>query len=252
MTFLDKLRPIKHQEVNTLKAHPPKFERVGSRPSFKQALQNPGQTPNLIAEIKLHSPTKGHLQDPKVIETILPLYNQYAQAISVLTDKHFFKGSFERLNHIAQHSDLPLLCKDFIDDPFQIELAKQAGASAILLIVNYLKPEQLRQLHQTAQNQGLDVLVEVHNASELEQALAIEADIIGINHRDLETLKINLNVSHELIPKIPAETITVAESGLYSAADLAALPPVDAVLIGTSIMSADNPETILKELTSTS
>lgn len=248
MNFLEKLLPIKREEVERLKTHPPHLKPRPNRPSFQNALAQPSPVPHLIGEIKVHSPSKGTLADPSKINRMLDLYNRYASAISILTDEHFFHGSFERLNALAAQSDLPLLCKDFIIDPFQIQLAEQAGASAILLIARLLPLNTLQELFETATQQGLDVLFEIHDEADLEKAITLHSPIIGINHRNLNTLEIDMSTSHRLRPLIPKSALVVAESGLSTRADLFALPPVNAILIGSSLMSANDPESLIQTL----
>ncbi|MDP2625161.1 MAG: indole-3-glycerol phosphate synthase TrpC [Candidatus Peregrinibacteria bacterium] len=247
MNFLEKLIPVKRAEIEQLKHQPPTLKPIQNRPGFTDALESKKGLA-LIAEIKLHSPSKGHLAHPEIIDTLLPLYNKYATAISVLTDNHFFKGNFTRLNEIAHKSDRPIICKDFIIDSFQIELAKQAGASAILLIAKLLSLNHLHELYKVAKSHNLDILLETHDEEDLEKALNVGAKVIGINHRNLQTLEIDMQTSHRLRPLIPEDKIVIAESGIHTPADIAKLPEVDGVLIGTSIVNAEQPESLIKSL----
>lgn len=247
MNFLEKLIPIKKAEIERLRKNPPQFKPVAKRESFKKSLARPGQC-HVIGEIKLHSPSKGTMSKESAIESLVDLYDQYASAISVLTDEHFFKGNFNRLNQIATRTKKPLLCKDFIIDTAQIKWAKQAGASAILLITTLLTIESLKKLYQAAKKKGLEILVEIHDKDDLKKALSIKAEIIGINHRNLKTLEIDMQTTHRLRPLIPKETIVVAESGIHSKADRDALPQVNAILVGTSLMTSSDPQSLIQAL----
>lgn len=207
-------------------------------------------TPRLIAELKRKSPSKGLIRPDFDFENTLTLYQNYAAAVSVLTDYPYFGGSLEDLAVADETSDLPLLRKDFIVDPYQIYEARQFGADAILLIASILTPAQITEYIGIAREFGMDALVEIHSAAELQQVLTTPAEIIGINNRNLDTLEISLATTHTLLEHIPADKIIVAESGISTAADVAKLAgKVDAMLIGSSILSAENMEEKLKELT---
>ncbi|HCW32807.1 MAG: indole-3-glycerol phosphate synthase/ N-(5'-phospho-ribosyl)anthranilate isomerase [Candidatus Peregrinibacteria bacterium GW2011_GWF2_39_17] len=247
MNFLKELLPIKLREIEDLKKNPPQFKPAFKRASFKKALTKK-KSVHLIGEIKFHSPSRGFLTDESIIPEILPIYNRYMSAISVLTDEHFFKGSFQYLNRLTDQTTLPLLAKDFFLDPFQIDLAKRAGASAILLIAKLLKAQDLQMLYKTAQDQGLDVLVEIHDEADLEKALNLDSEIIGINHRNLENLEIDLKTTHRLRPLIPKNKIVVAESGIRNRLDIEGLLPINAALIGTSLMTTEDPLSLIKSL----
>ena len=207
-------------------------------------------TPRLIAELKRKSPSKGLIRPDFDFEKTLELYQGYAAAISVLTDYPYFGGLLEDLAIADETSHLPLLRKDFIVDAYQIYEARQFGADAILLIASILSAEEITHYIEVARELGMDALVEVHSAAELKKALSTPAEIIGINNRNLDTLEINLATTHALVEQIPADKIIIAESGIETANDVRRLKgKVDAMLIGSSILSAENMEEKLKELT---
>ena len=210
-------------------------------------------TPRLIAEVKYRSPSKGVLFpdfDP------LGLARTYAEngatAISVLTDEKYFGGSLVNLSSIANLSlGLPLLRKDFIFDPYQLIEAREAGASAILLIVAMLDPEQLRDLLTVSKELELEALVETHIHEEVEQALKSGARIIGVNNRDLHTFDVNLERSLSLRPLIPDDVVMVAESGIHSKEDISRLSAagVDAMLIGEALVTTPDIAGKVREFT---
>lgn len=207
-------------------------------------------TPRLIAELKRASPSEGVIcKNFDLLET-LERYNEHASAVSVLTDQKYFQGSLEDLAEVDVHTSLPILRKDFIVNAYQILEARQFGADAVLLIAAILEQEELEYLLAAAQRHGMDALVEVHTAAELKKVLATPAKIIGINNRNLDTLEIDLQTTHQLAAEIPADKIIVSESGIQTAEDVKSLQGVvDAILVGTSILRSDNIEDKLKELT---
>ena len=203
----------------------------------------------MIAEVKRASPSKGLLApdfDP------LKLSRAYVQggagAISVITDEPFFQGSLEYLAAIRSAVDLPLLRKDFILDPVQIEEARGFGADAVLLIVAALSPEDLRELLAYTHRLGLAALVEVHNQEELETAVSVGAEIIGINNRNLHTFEVSVETTLRLLPHIPKDRIVVSESGLSEAGTLKRLSEagVEAVLIGEALVKSPDPAALLQ------
>ena len=206
---------------------------------------------NVIAECKRRSPSRGVLKAMYDPSEIAAAYDRAgAAAISVLTEPTFFDGALEHLAAVRRITSLPLLRKDFIVDRYQIAEARAAGADAILLIVAALSAGALAELHQAARDAGLDVLVEVHDLSELAVALDAGASIIGVNNRNLRTLAVDVDVSRKAIDLIPDEVIAVAESGLRSASDLTRLEHAgyDAFLVGERLMAADDPGAALAEL----
>ena len=206
---------------------------------------------NVIAECKRRSPSRGVLKsdyDPAAIAT--GYERAGAAAISVLTEPTFFDGHLEHLSAVRQVTTLPILRKDFIVDRYQIVEARAAGADAILLIVAALTQPALKELHRAATDAGLDVLVEIHDLAELPRALDAGASIVGVNNRNLRTLGVDTDVSHQAIDLIPEEVIAVAESGLKTPGDLRQLKRAayDAFLIGERFMSSDDPGHALAEL----
>jgi len=175
-----------------------------------------------------------------------------AAAISVLTEENYFMGSTEHLAAIKEVVGLPLLRKDFIFDPYQVYESRAYGADALLLIVAILSQEQLKELVSLSHSLGLKCLVEVHNGDDVERAVLSEAEIIGINNRDLNTFTVDINTTHRLRPLVPKEKIVVSESGIKSRKDVEKLGKwgVDAVLVGEALVTADNIRAKMKELSS--
>lgn len=198
----------------------------------------------LIAEVKHASPSQGMLTSHF---NHLELAQQYLQAgascISVLTEQNFFHGSHQYLYDISRSIPLPLLCKDFIIDAYQIEEARFYGADAILLMANLLSLQQLQNFIAVAKQFHMSVLLEIHDQDELQTALKLYGDnvLIGINNRDLTTLEINLNNFKKLAPLIPKQYVVVAESGYHTAKDIEEIQGLaDGVLIGTSLVRDGN------------
>ncbi len=207
-------------------------------------------TLSVIAEFKRRSPSAGAIRNDDPATRAAAYRKAGASAISVLTDPDAFGGSLEDLQAASSASGLPVLMKDFIVDPAQIRAGWAAGASAVLLIVRCLDDARLRRLHREARSLGLDALVEVHDAAELERALALEDAIVGINNRDLDTLRTDRRRARDLLPRVPAGRIAVAESGYLEPEHLAELRGrADAVLIGTALMRAADPSAFLRAAT---
>lgn len=205
----------------------------------------------LIAEVKKGSPSKGIIRADFDPVEIARIYEQGgATCLSVLTDETYFLGHLSYLGHIREQVSLPLLRKDFIIDPYQVYEARVAGADAILLIAAALTDEQLHQLAELARSLGLDTLLEVHDEAELERALAITVDLIGINNRDLKTFHTDLAVSEQLAQRIPRQQLAVAESGLHTREDIERLQQAGAgaFLIGESLMREDDIGAKMKQL----
>jgi indole-3-glycerol phosphate synthase len=226
---------------------PPLPARAG-RP-FGDALAGPGV--GVIAEFKRRSPSAGTLHDAPELPQILRAYEQGgAVAASILTEEPNFGGSLADLVAAREACALPLLCKDFIVDPFQIEEAARAGADAILLIVAALGDSELATLLRVAREAGLDVLVEVHDGAELERALGAGAEIIGVNNRDLRDFSVDVERTGRLMAQMPDGVIVVSESGISSAAQLESLggQGVQAVLVGETLMRSADPAAALRAL----
>jgi indole-3-glycerol phosphate synthase len=216
---------------------------------FRRALRGPRVA--LIAECKQRSPSGGVLQQPYDPVGLARRYAANgASAISVLAEPDFFGGSFEHLRAVRAAVDLPLLCKDFIVDPVQLGVARSAGADAVLLIVGILDDRDLRTLHQSATDLGMQVVVEVHDEAEARRAVGIEAAIIGINNRDLTRMKTDKTTSARLRPLVPDATTVISESGIDSRADIDELArlKVDAALVGESLLRATDLEAKVREL----
>lgn len=207
--------------------------------------------PAIIAEIKRASPSKGLLRDPFHPADIARSYSAFgATCLSVLTDRDFFQGHEDFLRETQTACLLPILRKDFIIDPYQVYEARLIGADCVLLIVAALDDTVLRDLTRLTITLGMDVLVEVHDAEELERALALNTPLIGINNRDLRTFETRLDTTLNLLPRIPADRIVVTESGIHTSADVTLMREhgVHAFLVGEAFMRADVPGAKLAEL----
>ncbi|MDR3071854.1 MAG: indole-3-glycerol phosphate synthase TrpC [Endomicrobium sp.] len=218
---------------------------------FEEALSNPGV--NFICEIKKASPSKGLISEQFDYKKIgLDYQNSGAAAISVLTEPDFFLGSKEYLQEIKNIVKIPVLCKDFIIDSYQIYESKIIGADAILLICAVLNSEVLKDFFEIASDLGLSCLVEVHDEKEIEMALNVGAKIIGVNNRNLKTFEVNLNNSIRLRKFVPDGKIFVSESGVKTREHVSILKAnkVNAILIGEELMVSCNISLKLRELMS--
>jgi indole-3-glycerol phosphate synthase len=216
---------------------------------FRAALARPGV--GVIAEFKRRSPSAGELRSEPDLAAIIGAYaGGGASAISVLTEQPNFGGSLEDLRLARTLCELPLLRKDFVIDHYQLLEARAAGADAVLLIVAALNDAELGELHSSARALGLGALVEVHDRVELDRALAIGARMIGVNNRDLRDFSVDIGRTFALRSAIPAEVLVVSESGIATAAQLRELAAagIDAVLVGESLMRADDPAGALSQL----
>jgi indole-3-glycerol phosphate synthase len=217
---------------------------------FSEALVRPGLS--LIAEFKRRSPSAGDISAGAGVADRVGAYERGgAAALSVLTDKTHFGGSLDDLRAARAACDLPILRKDFIVDPYQLYEAAVNGADAVLLIVWALDDRALRAMYDEARGLDLDCLVEVHDEAELERALELDADVIGINNRNLDEGTVDVSTTYELMPDVPAGKTVVAESGISARTELEELERVgvDAVLIGEALMGAADPEAKARELT---
>jgi indole-3-glycerol phosphate synthase len=224
-------------------------ERTDSRP-FQEALIRPGIS--LIAEHKRRSPSAGKIREDMDLTEIVQAYERGgAAAVSVLTEPFHFGGSLDDLRAARRATRLPILRKDFIVDPYQLYESAAAGADAILLIVAALEPDDLYDLLREARDLDLDALVEVHNERELDVALDVEADVLGLNNRDLTDFSVDIERTYELLADVPAGKTVVAESGYSSRDQLEELERVgvDAVLIGETLMRAADIEGACADLT---
>lgn len=200
--------------------------------------------PAIISELKKASPSRGPIRpdfDPPVLAK--GFEDGGAAALSVLTDEKYFQGSLQYLEAASQVVKIPCLRKDFMVDPFQVVEARASGADAILLIVASHTDQSLNQLRDEARRYELDVLCEVHSAEELDRAIALEFDVIGVNSRDLRTFEMHPELLFELVDRIPAATVKVAESGLRNAEEISRLRDAgyDAFLMGETLMRQPDP-----------
>lgn len=208
---------------------------------------------SIIAEVKKRSPSKGRIRGDFDPLRIAALYQENgAAAISILTDEEFFGGNRTYLSGIRKVVDIPLLRKDFIIDPYQIYETRALGGDALLLIASLLEG-QLKEYICLAQKVGLATLVEVHTQEELEEALAADAEIIGINNRDLKTFSTDLRTTLELAPSIPEDRIVVSESGINTREDIETIMQagVHSFLVGEALMRAEDIGAKLRELLGT-
>lgn len=243
MNRLEEILAVKRAEVERLR---PLAKTLVSQAlaaesfrGFRAALQRSDEQLAIIAEVKKASPSAGVIEnnfDPAA--KAQEYESQAAEAISVLTDKTFFQGSMADLAAVHDAVSIPVLRKDFIIDEIQIAQSAAAGADAILLIVAALSQQELLHLVQVSANYHIDALVEIHSAEELDRALGVGAEIIGINNRDLTTFEIDLSVTEKLGELVPSEVVLVSESGYKTVEDVARANRVgvDAILVGEALM----------------
>lgn len=251
MTVLERILARTREDLAGRRARRPlealraEVERAPGR--FAPALAAPGL--GLVAEIKPRSPSKGVLRDPFAPEQFVRAYARYAAAISVLCDAPFFGGGYPLLAEVRRATDLPLLAKDFVVDPYQVYEARRAGADAVLLMVSVLSRSQLGELLDVARGLGMHALVETHDAAELDVALGVGAEVVGVNSRDLRSLEIDLERASRLLAEIPEGRVRVAESGLVDVASVARVRDrADAALIGSALMASDDPAAEIERL----
>lgn len=258
-TILDKILERKREEIAERKAAVSLAElelrAAQAEPvrGFTSALarQIAHKRPAVIAEIKKASPSKGLIRKNFDPAAIAASYAEYgATCLSVLTDEDFFQGHDSFLQDARQACSLPVIRKDFMLDPYQIVESRALGADCVLLIVAALSASQLNELAATARETGLDYLVEVHNQAELELALELKPELVGINNRDLHTFKTSLNVTYQLLDAIPDGTLVVTESGILAREDVEEMVShgVYGFLVGESFMRAADPGLKLQEL----
>lgn len=247
MSVLDTIVEKKRERLGIAKSRIPLRElkdRIGDLDrtrDFKAALRRGEGRIRLIAEIKKASPSKGLIRkDFDALGTARLYEDKAVDAISVLTEEDFFSGALSYLPEVRKVVTRPLLRKDFIFDEYQIYESRAAGADAVLLIAALLDKEQAGDYLGLSAELGLAVLFEVHNTEELEKALRLDADIIGINNRDLKTLNVDINTTLSLMDEVPSGRLLVSESGIRTRGDIVRLEErgVDAVLVGTTFMES--------------
>lgn len=244
----------KYEEVKRLEPHAQELRQQALARNdfrgFRDSLFQPGMT-TIIAEIKKASPSAGVISEEFDPITQAREYERGgARALSILTDEKFFQGHLTYLRDVRPQVTIPLLRKDFMVSPLQVYEAVIAGADAILLIVAALEDDQMKELYDLAKTLQLDVLVEVHDMREMDRALDLGADIIGINNRNLKTFDVSLETTAELAPEIPPEVLAISESGIRKPEDVAFCKEngIDCFLIGESLMRAENPSEAIMEL----
>lgn len=256
MNVLQRLLDTKKQRLEqaksalSLREVQAKLDEVEPARDFATAVRGQ-RTVHLIAELKKASPSKGLIRPDFDPVSIARIYEENgASAISCLTEEDYFQGNLSFLPLVHEAVKLPVIRKDFIFDPYQIYEARANNADAILLIAAALEKNQAQDYIHMAQELGMAVLFEVHNEADLEQALSIDAPIIGINNRDLTTLKIDLETTFRLKKQIPAEKIVVGESGIGARADVLRLDAasIDAMLVGTTLMKSKDIGAKIREL----
>lgn len=253
-TILDKIIAEKHKVVEELTNRKEELKmsiKKEQKYSFLNTLKN-ANTLSIIAEFKRASPSKGEINSKLDPIKQAGDYEQFgADAISVLTDTPFFKGTFEDLTKVRSAVKLPILCKDFIIDPIQIDFAKHYGANLILLIVAALDDETLKNLYKYATEKDLEVLVEVHDEEEAERAIALGASLIGVNNRNLKTFEVSLETTEKLAPMIKKSgSFLVSESGIATKEDIKRVVEAgaNAILVGETFMRSGNLEETLKQM----
>jgi indole-3-glycerol phosphate synthase len=253
-TTLEQILARTRTTVEALRAQRPELERRAHgapRPTpFGEALR--GSTVAVIAEVKRRSPSAGAIrEDLDPVAHARAYATGGAVAISVLTEGPFFGGSLEDLDAVARAVPCPVLRKDFILDELQLLETRAHGASAVLLIVRALPPRRVRELADAAHGMGLGTLVEVHTEAELGVAMSARPTAIGVNSRDLATFQIDRRAALELVGKVPHGMPAVAESGINERGDVvaAARAGADAVLVGTAVARASDPESVVRMLT---
>ncbi len=259
MGILDEILATKRDEVTVLR-HPAtrkllqRTALAASQPrDFAQSLRHEDGSLAVIAECKRRSPSKGELSPDLNAEVTAQMYERgLASAMSVLTDAPYFGGSIEDLQLARAHCGLPVLRKDFVIDEIQVYETRAVGADAMLLIVAALDDAALHDLHTLGRELGLGVLVETHDESELDRALACGAEVIGVNSRSLQTFGEDLSIAEALRSLIPSDCVAVAESAVRSIADAQRMADAgfDAVLVGEAFVRNDHPELLCRDMAS--
>jgi indole-3-glycerol phosphate synthase/phosphoribosylanthranilate isomerase len=264
MNVLEKIVLDKRQEVAQRKLEFPlkqfESELTHSDRDFKQALIDDHQQRGaaFILECKKASPSKGLIREVFDLDEICDAYSEYASCVSVLTDEKYFQGEFERLPEVRNRLSQPVLCKDFFVDEYQVYLARFYGANAILLMLSVLTDDEYNALQKIAVKLGMAILTEVSNAEEMDRAIALQADILGINNRNLRDLSTDLNQTPLLVNQFnkkasteqQANTVLISESGIYQHDQVKKLAPyVRGYLVGSSLMAQEDLKAACRDLT---
>lgn len=258
-TILENIVARKYQEVkeNRARISLDELQRLAASADaprgFAQALRDraAARKPAVIAEIKKASPSKGVIRENFNPAEIAASYQQGgATCLSVLTDIDYFQGSPEYLKQARAACSLPVIRKDFLVDPYQVVEARAMAADCILLIVASLEDGQMAELNAAAVELGMDVLVEVHDAAELDRALRLDTPLVGVNNRNLHNFEVSLNTTLELLPQIPADRLAVTESGILTRADVELMldNSVYSFLVGEAFMRVEDPGAELQRL----
>ena len=249
MNVLDRILEVKRREVAAAKAKLPQPRAGDPVRDFVAALRN--KRPAVIAEVKKAIPSRGVLRPEFDPASIARSYEKGGAAcMSVLTDKEFFQGDAEHLKAARAACALPVLRKDFVIDPWQVAESRMFGADCILLIAACLSRSQMLELESAARELGMAVLVEVHDAAELERALELKTPLVGVNNRNLKTFETKLETTIDLLPRIPEGRIVVTESGILAPEDVVRMRGhgVETFLVGEAFMRAPDPGTALRAL----
>jgi indole-3-glycerol phosphate synthase len=257
--ILDKIVAVKREEVpaaRALRSEATLRELAAAQSAprgFAAALRAKlaAGLPAVIAEVKKASPSKGVIREHFVPAEIAASYARHGAAcLSVLTDERFFQGHADYLRQARAACALPVLRKDFMIDPYQVLEARAMGADCILLIAACLSDAQMAELEACATEQGLDVLVEVHDGDELDRALRLKTPLVGINNRNLRSFEVTLDTTLGLLPRVPADRLLITESGITGRADVQRMRAADvhAFLVGEAFMRADDPGLALAAL----
>lgn len=258
-TWLERILEAKRERLKRAKQKTPLLalkENLSDLPGsvFEQSLRKKGGLP-VVAEIKRASPSKGILRKDLDPVRLARAYERGgAKAISVLTEEAYFLGSFGDLRRVRETTGLPILCKDFILDPYQVYEARHHGADALLLILPILEDSQYLDLHALALELGMTPVAEVHDRQDLRRALRAGVRVVGVNRRDLKTFDVDRTRSEDLLRDIPEGVVKIAESGVRSREEIQELQAkgYDACLVGEALVRAGDPEALLRSWTSPS
>jgi len=232
-----------HSRVESLKQSMPLASFIDDlTPSTRCLYESLGQEDaGFILECKKASPSKGLIRSDFNVAEIAAIYDKYAAGISVLTDEKYFQGSYDYLKTVTEIVSCPVLNKDFFIDTYQVHLARHYGADAILLMLSVLNDDEYKALERVAKSYELSILTEVSNQAELDRAIALNAQLIGINNRDLRDLSTDTSRTFDFAPHIPDDRLVISESGIYTNAQVRDLAPaVDGFLVGSSVMAQDD------------